>query len=113
MRDRANPPSPEIPYAGFIERLALAARGSRKPPATSRNWDDRLAAVRHHLNRSLGRLPEESCPLEPEILGTLVRDGYAIERLTFQSWPEVRITANLYRPEPAHGRYPGVLSVHG
>jgi dienelactone hydrolase len=58
-------------------------------------------------------LPQHPCDLEPVILGTLVRDGYAIERLTIQSAADVRITANLYRPEPIQGRYPGVLSVHG
>jgi dienelactone hydrolase len=58
-------------------------------------------------------MPPEPCPLEPEILGTLPRDGYAIERLTFSSRPGVRVTANLYRPDPVRGRYPAVLSVHG
>jgi dienelactone hydrolase len=58
-------------------------------------------------------MPESPCPLEPEILGTLLRAGYAIERLTFQSRPGVRVTANLYRPEPAPDRAPAVLSVHG
>ena len=49
----------------------------------------------------------------PEVLGTIKRDGYAIERLTFQSRPGVRVTANLYRPDPAPGPRPAVLSVHG
>ena len=69
--------------------------------------------MRNGLARSFGRMPDVPCPLEPHVLGTLVRDGYAIERLTFQSRPGVRVTANLYRPEPARERYPGVVSVHG
>jgi dienelactone hydrolase len=101
------------PYAEFIARQAEARRGPQAPPTTARGWDERLASVRHGLTRSLGRLPENPCELEPELLGTLIRDGYAIERLTFQSWPGVRVTANVYRPEPAQSRYPGVLSVHG
>ena len=36
-----------------------------------------------------------------------------IERLTFQSRPGVRVTANLYRPRATGHRLPGVLSVHG
>ena len=62
---------------------------------------------------SFGRMPEVVCPLEPEILGTLARAGYAIERLTFQSRPGVRVTANLYRPDPVGKPCPAVLSVHG
>src|SRR5262249_11321498 len=50
---------------------------------------------------------------EPEILGTLARPGYVIERLTFQSRPEVRVTANIYRPASSAKGLPGVLSVHG
>jgi dienelactone hydrolase len=65
------------------------------------------------LRRSFGRFPAAPCPLAPEILGTLERPGYLIERLTFQSRPDVRVTANLYRPAPSGGRFPGVLSVHG
>jgi len=113
MRQQVNPQTAASPYAEFIKRQVPASRRSQEPPATSRGWDERLAAVRRELTRSLGRLPEQPCDLDPEILGTLIRDGYAIERLTFQSWPGVRVTANLYRREPALGRYPGVLSVHG
>jgi dienelactone hydrolase len=100
-------------YATFIREQARTRLGPVIAPATRQGWDDRLTRVRNELYRSFGHMPEVTCPLEPELLGTLVRDGYAIERLTFQSRPGVRVTANLYRPEPARGSYPGVLSVHG
>jgi dienelactone hydrolase len=100
-------------YAAFIGRLSRSAAGGDRAPATIEGWERRLRAVREGLLRSFGRAPDRPAPLEPEILGTLQRDGYAIERLTFQSRPGVRVTANLYRPEPARGRAPAVLSVHG
>ncbi len=85
-----------------------------QPPATRKAWDDRLESVRAGVKRSLGRMPAEDCSLDPEILGTLTRDGVTVERLTFQSRPGVRVTANLYRPEnPSGMRGPAVLSVHG
>ncbi|HZW35276.1 MAG TPA: hypothetical protein VFF52_31425, partial [Isosphaeraceae bacterium] len=100
-------------YAAFIRRLSRSAAGGDRAPATIEGWERRLRGVREGLTRSFGRTPERPAPLEPEILGTIQRDGYAIERLTFQSRPGVRVTANLYRPEPARERAPAVLSVHG
>jgi dienelactone hydrolase len=58
-------------------------------------------------------MPAEACPLAPEILGIVRRDGYVIERLIFQSRPGVFVTANLYRPDPGNGRAPAVVCVHG
>ena len=102
------------PYAAFIRgQSELAAQRRGFPPATLRGWDERLAVVRAGLARSFGRMPEAPCRLDPEILGTLKRPGYAIEHLTFQSRPGVRVTANLYRPDPAENPCPAVLSVHG
>src|SRR4051794_9732928 len=95
-------------YETFVR---LQSRGAGRPepaPATLDGWDRRLAVVRDRLRQSLGRMPEKPCPLDPEILGVLHRDGYVIERQTFQSRPGVRVTANLYRPDPARGRNPGV-----
>ncbi len=100
-------------YSAFVRLQAKAHIRVDVVPASVRAWDERLARVRAGLARSFGRVPEPPCPLEPEILGILPRQGYAIERLTFQTRPQVRVTANLYRPEPARQRYPAVLSVHG
>jgi dienelactone hydrolase len=109
----ANQGSSSGEYEAFIR---LQARGGSRPepaPATLDGWERRLAVVRDGLWRSFGRMPRTPCPLDPELLGVLNRDGYAIERLTFQSRPGVRVTANLYRPDPSRGPYPGVISVHG
>ena len=43
----------------------------------------------------------------------LKRDGYRIEKLIFQSRPDVWVTANAYVPEKASGKVPAVLVVHG
>ena len=101
-------------YRAFIlSQSQAAARRRGVLPTTLRGWDERLEKVREGLKRSFGRMPDVLCPLEPEILGTIARAGYAIERVTFQSRPGVRVTANLYRPEPVNKPCPAVLSVHG
>ena len=105
-------PAAEL-YPRFIRSLPPSVRRPVEPPSTLQGWDHRLAAVRNGLRRSLGRVPDSPCPLEPDVLGTLHRDGYDIERLTFQSRPGVRVTANLYRPSDSGRRHPGVLCVHG
>jgi dienelactone hydrolase len=113
MRKAGEQESSGHSYAEFIRIQATAGKRPASTPATLASWDGRLSLVREGLRRSFGRVPATPCQLEPEVLGTLFRDGYAIERLTFQSRPGVRVTANLYRPDPASGRFPGVLSVHG
>ncbi|HEV3122847.1 MAG TPA: acetylxylan esterase [Isosphaeraceae bacterium] len=110
------PPQAADPKEAFPEYIRAQVPGGKGPlpvPATLEGWEARLAAVKEGLKRGLGRMPEEACDLEPEVLGTLSREGYAIDRLTFQSRPGVRVTANLYRPVPSEGRHPAVLSVHG
>lgn len=104
--------SPEA-YLAFVRAQAPSARRPAVPPAALSSWDRRLETVRAGLMKSFGRAPDSPCDLDPEVLGTLDRDGYVIERLTFQSRPGVRVTANLYRPEPVRDQIPAVLSVHG
>jgi dienelactone hydrolase len=113
MKPAASPP--DRPYLDYIrdQVRAIRRRLPAEPPATEAGWTKRLQSVREGLIRSIGRTPDTPCDLAPEILGTLKRDGYAIERLTFQSRPGVRVTANLYRPENPKGPSAAVLCVHG
>ena len=113
MRRAEQPDSPPAQFSRFVTSQPAILRGSSERPRTLPGWDTRLAAVRDGLTRSFGRTPDSPCPLDPEVLGTLHREGYDIERLTFQSRPGVRVTANLYRPAETSQRRPGVLCVHG
>jgi dienelactone hydrolase len=107
--------APRKTYIEFIRDQAARLRRAlpAEPPATEAAWQARLAKVRAGLMGSFGRMPDVPCDLAPEILGTIRRDGYVIERLTFQSRPGVRVTATLYRPDPLKVRTAAVLSVHG
>ncbi len=99
----------------FLEFVRRQIPAPPEPPATVLGWERRLESVRAGLRKSFGRTPKVDCDLEPEILGTIEHDGLAIERLTFQSRPGVRVTANLYRPAKVVGSNScaAVLSVHG
>ncbi len=100
-------------YPAFVRNSAPSARRPIVAPTTLDGWETRLKAVADGLRDSFGVVPAKPCDLEPEILGSIARPGYVIERLTFQSRPGVRVTANLYRPEPIEGRSAAVLCVHG
>ena len=113
MRPPAEKPGTGASRNPFLEFIRAQIPAPPPPPATAEAWERRLAAVRAGLSRSFGRMPAEDCDLDPEVLGTVSHEGLAIERLTFQSRPGVRVTANLYRPEKVEGRTAGVLSVHG
>ena len=64
--------------------------------------------VRQTILSLLGGLPDYSGPLNPRTTGTIQGEGYAIEKVIFESLPGFYVTANLYRPNQP-GRYPGIL----
>src|SRR5262249_36632546 len=78
-----------------------------------RDWDARRKRLREAMSAAMGTLPDKACDLEPKAVGVLKRDGYRIEKLLFQSRPDVWVTANAYVPETAKGKVPAVLVVHG
>ena len=99
-------------YLAFIRARAAALRAGDAPPRSLADWTERRTEVRHRLARALGPVPDPSSPLDPTNHGTLDRDGYRVEKVTFQTLPGVRMTANLYLPE-SPGRHPAILAVHG
>lgn len=113
MRDARSDEAARDDYAAFVQQSAPSARRPTVAPTGREHWDERLKAVKRGLRASFGLFPEEDCDLDPEILGTIERDDCVIERLTFQSRPGFRVTANLYRPKMVSERLPGVLNVHG
>src|SRR5438477_8843767 len=107
-------------FNNFIHAQALALRSKDAPPANRREWDQRRTNLRQAMFVAMGPFPEKPCALEPQFQGFLKRDGYRIEKLIFQSRPDVWVTANAYVPELRALTQPGsprrlaaVLVVHG
>ena len=70
--------------------------------------------LRKDVLEAIGGLPERT-PLAPEITGTILRPGYRIEKVLFQSQPKHYVTALLYLPDHPRFKppYPGVLVACG
>jgi cephalosporin-C deacetylase-like acetyl esterase len=113
MRGPILPESARSSFVEFVRSQTRAARAGDTPPQTLEDWTRRRLQIRTRLARAYGEFPATPCTLDPQLLGTIDRDGYRIERLIFQSRPGVWVTANAYVPTHATGKRPGVLSVHG
>jgi dienelactone hydrolase len=68
--------------------------------------------VRETLLEILGGLPKYHGPLHARITGRIEAEGYAIEKVLFESLPGFYVTADVYSPNQP-GRYPGVLLQSG
>ncbi len=99
-------------YNLWVREKAKVLRANDRPATTQVEWRRRREMLRQKMLQAMGPWPEPDVELRPEVLGTIERPGYRIERLIFQSQPEVWVTANLYLPEGAK-RNPAVLVVHG
>jgi dienelactone hydrolase/pimeloyl-ACP methyl ester carboxylesterase len=105
-------PDPEA-LNDLIRAQGLALHAKDQPPATRKAWEERRSKLRAAMFTAMGPFPEKPCPLETKTIGVLKRQGYRIEKLIFQSRPDVWVTASAYVPVPARGRLPAVLVVHG
>jgi cephalosporin-C deacetylase-like acetyl esterase len=103
---------PDTTFTDFLRAQAAALRANDKPPANRAAWAERRTALRADMLRAAGPMPETPCDLKPQILGTLDRDGYRVEKLIFQSRPHVWVSSNVYVPA-GDGKRPAVLAVHG
>ncbi len=84
------------------------------PPATAAEWTTRRAVVQRQILVSQGLWPMPTrAPLQPVIHGRIEREGYAVEKVYFESAPGFFVTGNLYRPLRPAGRVPAVLFAHG
>ncbi|HOM52443.1 MAG TPA: hypothetical protein PLV57_14485 [Phycisphaerae bacterium] len=81
-----------------------------------KQWEWRRTWLRDQVRLAAGLIPEwPRTPLNAKIFGKLIRDGYTVEKVYFESSPGIYVTGNLYRPasEPPPGGYPVVACPHG
>ncbi|MBP3959961.1 SMP-30/gluconolactonase/LRE family protein [Gemmata sp. G18] len=105
-------------YQAFVQSRAAELRKNDKAPATIGEWAKQEAELRKNLLAAWGGeacFPPKPCDLSPQQHGEpLKRDGYTVEKITFQTRPGVRMTANLYVPDGAKKKpAPAILQVHG
>ena len=77
--------------------------------ATPEDVDALAAEARQRLLEMWGPLPPEKTPLNVQVTGGIDRGDYAIEKIIFESRPQLYVTANVYRPKIAEGKLPAVL----
>jgi dienelactone hydrolase len=98
-------------FKSETEKLASACLAEIK---TLGDWTARRDTYRRQLQEMLGvdPLPERT-PLNAVITGTVDHPEFVVEKLHFQSRPQLYVTANLYRPKNRSGPLPAILYVCG
>jgi hypothetical protein len=97
-----------------LEVRAHAALDRIQHPQHRKEAEDMRAGLRSSLKHSLGY---DLMPWPPDlratVTGTVQRDGYRIEKLAFQTLPNVIMTAHVYVPEGRTAPMPAVLFWNG
>ncbi|MFO0428549.1 MAG: alpha/beta hydrolase family protein, partial [Planctomyces sp.] len=89
-----------------------------QPSATPEEWERRREYVRRQILVSTGLWPMPERPtIKPTIHGRVVRDGYTVDRVYFESFPGFLVTGSLYLPAQESGattkKLPTILCPHG
>jgi cephalosporin-C deacetylase-like acetyl esterase len=79
---------------------------------TEGQWLKRQQEVRQILMELVGPFPERT-PLNPEIVGTINKKGYRMEKVIYESRPEFYVTVCLFIPDGLTGRAPVILNPIG
>ncbi len=97
----------------FIENLAQ----NQPVPAMAQSMAEleaRRPALKMRLRHSLGLDPwPERTALNARVVGKLQRRGYTIEKLVYEAWPGLPVSAHLYLPDPLEGPAPGLVYACG
>jgi len=95
----------------YLNRLADKAIEARAKERDALTDPEALAEYqnrqRDFFEQQLGGFPERT-PLNPQVVGTLERDAFTVEKIIFESRPNFFVTAALYLPK-GKGPFPGVL----
>jgi len=78
-------------------------------------WEARAEGIREQVLVSCGLWPMPyKPPLRAYVFGKIERNGYSVERVSFQTLPGFYLAGNLYRPlDRGRGPFPAVLNPHG
>lgn len=84
-------------------------------PGSLEDWTTRREALRQEVLKIIGidDLIPARWDLKLTNKGTIQREGYRIDKITFETYPGFVNAALLYIPEGINGRVPGIVSISG
>src|SRR5919204_4106184 len=97
------PPDPRA-LDKFLQAQGRALRAGDRAPASRKDWEARRATLRAKMLAAMGPMPDRPSPLRPKQVGVLKREGYRIEKIVFESRPDVWVSASAYVPEGVKGK---------
>ena len=99
----------------YLERAARQQTDDAVQETSSKEaWEQVKARRLEEMRDMLGLLPwPERTPLNVQVTGTLDKGTYTVEKIAFESMPDLYVTANLYVPKKRSGRMPAVVYVCG
>jgi dienelactone hydrolase len=113
---QAAAPAPAEAFQHWLDEQARAALAegarARGQVQTADAVRQRATEIHDQVLQAIGGLPETRTPLNARVTGRLVRPGYRIEPLVFESQPNVYVTASLYVPD-GPGPFPALLGTAG
>lgn len=103
---------------GIMAHLVAEARAitdrAVSETASREAWEAVRSTRLAELKAMLGLAGERPrTPLNVQLQGTIQRAGYVVEKIAFESLPQIYVTANLYLPTGRDGPAPGVIYVCG
>ncbi|MFC1538460.1 alpha/beta hydrolase family protein [Candidatus Latescibacterota bacterium] len=79
---------------------------------TKTDWLKRQEKVKETLMEIVGPFPEKT-PLNPRITGIVKKDGYRVEKIVFESMPDLYVVGCLFVPDGIVDKRPAILNVIG
>lgn len=101
----------------YLDQIATSISEKEIPNHSSNteqeNWRKKQQAKFHRMLGIENYLKMERTPLNIKMTGTLHRDGYRIDKLYFESLPNLYVAANLYVPDHLTELAPAILYLCG
>jgi hypothetical protein len=94
-----------------LKQEARILHQMHQPPSLLADWMKAREKLRQRLLAAAGTFPAPP-ELDVQEHGTIMLDGYRIIKLSYQSRPDLRVTANLFIPD-GKGKFPAILNLHG
>ena len=108
-------PEGQLPHDSRLGELRhLDGHFPFQVPKDLEEWGQRRQATKHRLQYATGLWPMPQRPQPQAVIhGKVEREGYTVEKVYFESYPNHFVTGSLYRPRHSSDKSPAVLCPYG